>query len=204
MTQTLSFYYDYSSPYGYLASERIEAIAARHGRTVRWCPILLGAVFRITGSVPLTEQPMKGDYALHDFKRSAREHGLDYSHPETFPIATVAAARVSVWAREHDDPAIVDQTGTLVHALFRALYVDNRAINDAAVVSDVASRVGLERAAIDAALADGAVKDQLRQDIDAAVALGVFGSPTIDVDGELFWGSDRLDQIDRWLERGGW
>lgn len=204
MSDTIQFYYDYSSPYGYLASERIEAIAERHGRRVQWCPILLGAIFKVSGSGPLTEMPMKGEYALHDFARSAREHDLAYSHPEPFPIPTVAAARLTVWARDHEDQAVADKTAEIVHALFRALYVDKRSINDASTALEIVAGQGLDAAAAEAALADSRVKDRLRQDVEAAVARGIFGSPTIDIDGELFWGSDRLEQIDRWLERGGW
>lgn len=204
MSASIDFYYDYSSPYGYLASERIGAIAERHGRELRWCPILLGAIFKVSGSGPLTEMPMKGEYALHDFARSAREHGLSYSHPDPFPIPTVAAARLTVWARDHEDASIASKTPVIVQALYRALYVDNRAINDAATAVEIVAAQGIDANAAEAALNDADIKGRLRQDVEAAVARGVFGSPTVDVDGELFWGSDRLEQIDRWLERGGW
>ena len=72
----LEFHYDFSSPYGYLAAQKIGALAARHGRTVEWNPILLGVVFRQTGTAPLTEIPLKGEYSKRDFARSARFHGL--------------------------------------------------------------------------------------------------------------------------------
>ena len=204
MSKLIDFFYDYSSPYGYLGSERIVDIAARHGRTIRWNPVLLGAIFKVTGSGPLTEMPMKGEYALHDFKRTAREHDLVYSHPPVFPIATVGAARLTIWVRDHDDPSVSALTSDLFHALFRALYVDNRPINDTATVVEIAAEVGLDADTAQAALAEASIKEQLKHDIDSALARGVFGSPTVDIDGELFWGSDRLEQIDRWLERGGW
>lgn len=201
---TMDFYFDYSSPYGYLASERIEAIANRHGRQVRWCPVLLGAIFKVTGSAPLTEYPMKGAYALHDFNRAAREHKIDYVHPAQFPIATVAAARATLWVREQSTPDSAQQTALLVHALYRGFYADSRPINDAETVLAIAGEVGLDTAALEQGMGSSDIKDRLRHDIEAAIALGVFGSPTINIDGELFWGSDRLEQIDRWLTIGGW
>ena len=78
MPQPLDFYFDFSSPYGYFASTRIDELAGRYGRDVEWHPILLGVVFKTTGSQPLPQVPMKGEYALHDFKRTARHHGIAY------------------------------------------------------------------------------------------------------------------------------
>ena len=90
----LDFYFDFSSPYGYLMSEKIDAVAARHGRKVRWHPILLGVIFKATGSAPLTLQnPAKAAYSIHDFERSARFMGIPYRHPTHFPLATQNAAR---------------------------------------------------------------------------------------------------------------
>ncbi|MBI4741684.1 MAG: DsbA family protein, partial [Betaproteobacteria bacterium] len=72
MSEPLDFTFDFSSPYGYLASEKIDALAGKYGRKVRWHPILLGVVFKATGATPLTQAPLKGEYSLHDFSRSAR------------------------------------------------------------------------------------------------------------------------------------
>jgi len=87
------FYFDFSSPYSYLASEKIDALAARFGRKVKWKPLLLGIVFKTTGAVPLTQAPLKGEYSRHDFERSARYLGVPFKLPEKFPVATQAAAR---------------------------------------------------------------------------------------------------------------
>ena len=202
MAEPVEFFFDFSSPYGYLASERIEPIAARHGRTVVWRPILLGAIFKRTGGAPLTEAPLKGEYSLMDFARSAREHGLDFRHPSVFPVGAVAAKRAVVHAREDDE--LAGRTGDLVHALYRAYYVDDRDLRSPEVVLDVAAGIGLDRAALGHAIESQAVKDALRDEVDAALERGVFGSPTVALGDELFWGNDRLDMVDRWLERGGW
>src|SRR5829696_959870 len=97
MSDTLDFYFDFSSPYGYLASERIDAIASRHGHSVNWHPILLGVVFKQTGMQPLTQIPLKGGYAELDFSRSARMMKIPFAMPSVFPISSQAPARVMLW-----------------------------------------------------------------------------------------------------------
>jgi 2-hydroxychromene-2-carboxylate isomerase len=199
MTQSLHFHFDFSSPYGYLAAERIEALAARHQRSVEWRPVLLGAVFKITGTQPLTFVPLKGDYTRRDLPRTARYHGIAFRMPAKFPIPTQAAARLVVWQRG-TDPA---RCGPLVKALYRAYFVEDRDISDPDVAASVAAEAGLDRGTARAAIDDVTIKDALKRDVDAAIAAGVFGSPFVIVDGEPFWGLDRFDQIERWLETGG-
>ena len=100
MAAPIDFYFDFSSPYGYLASQKIEALAAKHGRAVDWRPILLGVIFRQTGTAPLTEIPLKGDYARRDFGRSARFHGLaEFRMPSRFPTPSQAPARIVLWQK---------------------------------------------------------------------------------------------------------
>ena len=199
MPSPLEFHFDFSSPYGYLGSEKIEALATRHGRTVEWRPMLLGAAFKATGSQPLTTIPIKGDYTKRDLPRSARFHRVELRMPDRFPIATQNPARIVVWQRERDPHRVA----ALVHALYRAYFVANRDISDPEVAADVAASAGLDRAAARAAIDDPAVKDALRRDVEAALAKGVFGSPFVFADGEPFWGIDRFEQIDRWLAEGG-
>jgi 2-hydroxychromene-2-carboxylate isomerase len=199
MTQPLQFHFDFSSPYGYLASERIEALAARHQRGVEWRPMLLGAVFKITGTQPLTFVPLKGDYTRRDLPRTARFHGIAFRMPSQCPIPTQAAARLVVWQRGLD----AARCAPLVKALYRAYFVDDRDISDPDVAASVAAEAGSDRSAARAAIDDTAIKDALKRDVDAAIAAGVFGSPFVIVDGEPFWGLDRFDQIERWLETGG-
>jgi 2-hydroxychromene-2-carboxylate isomerase len=187
MKAPIDFYFDFSSPYGYLASHKIEALAANNARSVTWRPMLLGAAFKATGAVPLPSIPLKGDYAKRDFLRSARFHGVAFRMPEPFPVATVSACRAFYGSPE-------DKRVSLAKALFRAYFVDNANIGEADNVLKVAAAVGCKPD-----LNDQAVKDKTRAEVDAALARGVFGSPYIVVDGEPFWGVDRFDQIDRWL-----
>ncbi len=204
MSQTIEFYFDFSSPYGYLGAQRIQAVADQHQRSVDWHPILLGAIFKVSGQAPLTTFPLKGDYAIMDFQRSAREVELPYSHPKQFPIATVAAARTIWWAKEHEDSTINQKTGDLVQAFFKAYYVDGKNLSDASVVVETASKLGIDQSNLEAALQDDVVKTRLKTAVNDAIEKKVFGSPMMIVDGESFWGNDRIEQLDRWLTRGGW
>ena len=199
MANPIEFYFDFSSTYGYLGSHRIEALAAKHGRDVIWKPILLGAVFKVTGLPPLPTVPLKGDYAKRDVLRCARFYGIPYRHPSVFPISTQAPARAFYWVHAQD-PA---KARALARALYDAYFQDGVNISNPADTVAVAAKLGIEGNALAAALNDPAVKDKLKSEVDAAIERGVFGSPLIFVDGEPFWGVDRFDQIDRWLAQGG-
>jgi 2-hydroxychromene-2-carboxylate isomerase len=195
----IDFYFDFSSPYGYLASQKIEALAAKYGRSVEWHPMLLGVVFKQTGAAPLTEVPVKGPYSKHDFVRSARFHGVDFNMPPVFPIPAQAPSRMVLWARQKN-PA---DAARLAKALYRAFFVQGRDISKPDVAAEVAGEQGFDAAQARAAVDDPAIKDALKREVDGAIAAGVFGSPFIVVDGEPFWGLDRFDQIERWLRDGG-
>jgi 2-hydroxychromene-2-carboxylate isomerase len=201
MSRSIDFYFDFSSPYGYFGSEKIEALAAKHGRAVNWHAILLGVVFKRTGSIPLTQVPIKGDYSRRDFSRSARFHGVEgFRMPSIFPIATQAPARIVLWLKTHD----LARVPAVVHGLYRAFFTEDADISKPDVAAAVASRSGANEAEVRAAIDDPAVKDGLKSANEQAIAAGVFGSPFTIVDGEPFWGVDRFDQIDRWLATGGW
>ena len=117
MAAPIDFYFDFSSPYGYLAAQKIEALAEKHGRTVDWHPMLLGVVFKETGAAPLTMVPLKGDYSRRDFERSARFHGIaGFRMPPKFPIASQAPARIVLWPKARD-PALAVR---VAKALYRA------------------------------------------------------------------------------------
>jgi len=200
VAEPIDFYFDFSSPYGYIASERIDEVAARHGREVRWRPFLLGAVFKLVGTAPLLEYPLKGDYSRRDMQRAARQIGVPFRMPDGFPTSSLAACRAYYWLEEKA-PALAKP---FAHAVYRRYFADNQPIEPAAPVVAVLGSLGVDKTAAEAALQDPVVKAKLKAEVDAGIARGVFGSPFIFVDGEPFWGSDRLDQIERWLETGGW
>ncbi len=193
----IDFYFDFTSPYGYLASHKIEALAAKHGRTVTWRPFLLGAAFKINGAKPLPDVPMKGDYALRDFPRSARFHGVPYRQPSVFPVPAIAATRAYYWVAAKDAAKAVG----LAKAIYKAYFTEDLNIAEAENVVKIAAGAGHDATAVRAALNDQALKDRTKAEVDAAIANGVFGSPYVIADGEPFWGIDRFDQLARWLEK---
>jgi 2-hydroxychromene-2-carboxylate isomerase len=200
MAVPIEFYFDFSSPFGYLASEKIDQLAAKYGREVMWRPYLLGAVFKITGGMPTMLVPIKGDYYKRDFPRSARYLGVAYRQPTVFPISSVTPSRAFYWL-DSKDPARARQ---LAQALYRAYFVDDVDISSAENTIAVAAKMGLDANEVRAGINDAAVKDRTKAEVERAIAKGAFGSPYIIVDGEPFWGSDRLDQVDKWLATGGW
>ena len=200
MAEPIDFYFDFSSPYGYFAANRIDALAARHGRGVNWRPFLLGIVFRTTGARPLPDVPIKGEYARRDMERTARLLGVPFTWPSPFPFAALAASRAFYWLSDRDP----EQAKTLALAIYNAAFGAGRDVSGARAVAGIAAGMGLDGDEVLQALQDPAVKERLKSEVDAAMARGAFGSPYIIVDGEPFWGVDHLDQIDRWLETGGW
>jgi 2-hydroxychromene-2-carboxylate isomerase len=200
MSKAVDFYFDFSSPYGYLASTRIDEIAARHGAPVTWRPFLLGAVFKLTGAGPLTSVPMKGDYSRHDWDRTARRYGVKFRMPAQFPFGTVTACRAFYHVQQTDPAGAV----RLAKALFHAAFGEGRDICPVEAVGAVAEAAGFDAEDILTGIQSAAVKEQLKREVEGAIARGVFGSPFFISGGESFWGNDRLDEVAAWLERGGW
>ncbi|MBF0393178.1 MAG: 2-hydroxychromene-2-carboxylate isomerase [Alphaproteobacteria bacterium] len=200
MPEPIEFWFDFSSPYAYFASFRIDEIAARHGRAVDWRPFLLGVVFKTTGQGPLTHSTMRGRYAQHDWVRLARRMKVPYTMPESFPLRAQAASRAFYWLDERD-PAKARQ---LAHAIWKAFFGEGRDMTPPDAVAEVAAGLGLDKAALLAGIESPAIKERLKTETERGMARGVFGSPFFLIDGEGFWGNDRLDEIDAWLSAGGW
>ena len=214
MKTPIEFYFDFSSPYGYFASEKIDDMGARHGRAVNWHPVLLGVVFKQTGAIPLTQIPVKGNYSLRDFARTARHMGVPFNMPPTFPIPSQAPARVMLWiAGDRGTAGGPPQDEATPRALaakafartaYRAYFVDGVDISKPEAAADIAGQLGHDRNAALAAIDDPVWKNALKTEVEQAIAAGVFGSPFIVVDGEPFWGADRLSMAEEWLKTGGW
>jgi len=196
----IDFYFEFSSPYGYIASQVAEEAEKRMGRPMRWRPFLLGPVFKVTGQAPLVEIPMKGEYSKRDFSRTARMHEVPFRYPAKFPIGTVAALRAFYWLDDRDPK----KARELAKALYRAYFVDGVDISEPAAVLEIANGLGIDAEALAKALEDPAIKERGKKEVDAALAAGVFGSPFFIVDGEPFWGVDRLPMLEAWVRKGGW
>jgi len=199
MADPIEFFFDFSSPYGYFASTQIESLAAKHGRETRWRPFLMGAALKLMNVPPNVEFPLKGEYVRHDFDRTARWFGVPFRTPTPFPVATVSACRAFYWT-DAQDPKRAKE---LAMALYKAYFVEGINISEAESVVKVGSGIGLDAEALRAGIGEPAIKERLKAVTDEAVARNIFGSPFVVVDGEPFWGTDRLAQVDKWLADGG-
>jgi 2-hydroxychromene-2-carboxylate isomerase len=202
MPSPLEFHFDFISPYGYFASLRIEALAARHGRSVDWQVMLLGvSVLKVMGLKPLMDTPLKGDYIERDVLRYAREADISMKRQPRDPVMNpLPAARAFAWVRQHHP----DQAGAVVHAIYAACWGEGRDLSTPESLTGLDLPAPLSGDTLARAAASDEAANLLRTGVDAAVKRGVFGSPTVVADGEMFWGLDKLDQLDRWLTRGGW
>ncbi len=180
--KVLEVWFDYTCPYAYLASTQVEALAARTGARIEWKPILLGGVFSAHATPQklfATLSPAKARHNAADMARWADLLGVPLVMPAEHPRRSVAALRATL--ARGCDPAVI-------HAFYRAYWVGGRAIEDEAVVRDIAGPVNLE-----------AHKDDLRERTEQAVALGIFGVPAFRVGDEIWWGQDRMHFVERAL-----
>ncbi|MDW8280839.1 MAG: 2-hydroxychromene-2-carboxylate isomerase [Myxococcales bacterium] len=201
LARRLTFFYDFSSPFSYLASTQIEDVARRHGAVINWHPILLGGLFRSIGTplVPLQSySEPKRRYIREDLLRWAHYYDQPFHWPSRFPMMTVTALRLALLA----GPAI----GPLSHELFRAYWVQDLDLNDPAVLEGALRRVGLDPALLQR-VGDPEVKQKLLANTKAAERAGVFGAPSFLVEQhhgppQLFFGQDRLHFVEKALQRG--
>lgn len=196
--QTIDFYFDLTSPYSYVAAEVIEDIARAGQRTVNYKPTLLGFIFKATGNSAPMMVPAKGKYSARDFARTARFHGLTINWPKQFPINATTASRAILKLAE-TSPA---QVGDFTRALYRAYFVQGQDITTEDGVKAVADAMGLDGTALAAANNDEAIKAALRAAVQESIDAGMFGAPYFVVDGEHFWGQDRMEQLRRWVVEG--
>jgi 2-hydroxychromene-2-carboxylate isomerase len=193
--QPIEFWFDFSSPYAYFAAETLDDRLSGLGRRILWRPFLLGAAFRITGMSSLTHTPLRGDYARRDWARISKWLGIPFVLPPHHPFRSQNAARAFYWLEEHSAEASVPFAKRVFESHFR----EGRDITGKEACLDLlpefSDRLGVW---LDTAEA----RDMLRSRTDEAVSKGVFGSPFFIVDGEPFWGWDRLPFVERLLRQG--
>ena len=199
MSKHIDYYLTPISPYVYLGHDRFVALAHRHRATVAVKPINLGQVFPVSGGVPLTKRaPQRQAYRLTELKRWS--HFLQKPlnlHPAHFPASADLASRWILAALEQS----VDMALAFVGALGRALWAEERDIADAATVASLATASGGDAAALDERGNAPDIAMRYAVLTQEAIDRGVFGAPTYVCDGEVFWGQDRLDFLDRALAK---
>lgn len=194
MSQTIEFFFDPASTYSYLAATQIEAFAKAHGTTVSWKPFLLGKAFEATGNKMPAAIPAKGKYLFKDATLWAKLYKVPFAFPKNFPLNSVLASRAIIAA---------DQAGQGMPFALAALtgyWAEGADLTQPDTVAAIASKLGLDGAAIVAATAEPAVKDVLRANTEDAIARGVFGAPTFFIGKQMFWGNDRLPLMSAFLK----
>ncbi len=197
----IEFYFDFISPYAYLGSTQIDALAERYGRQVDWRPVLIGiTILKVMGLKPLLETPLKGKYLYQDAPRMARLLGVPFRHHGLKGINSLAASRAYL-VLKGKDPELARR---FAQAIYRTLWVEGRDITPPEVAVGVGQTLGVSRDELLASIESEAAKDALKASVDAAIAKGVFGVPYFIVDEQPIWGSDRLWMLEHWLAHGSW
>lgn len=202
MTQRLDFYFDFISPFGWLASLRVDEMAQRHGYDAHWQSMLLGvSVLKVMGMKPLRQYPMKGDYLKRDLMRYMRKHNITTARDLDSPPANpIAAGRIFHTLNAQDEVL----AKTVAKALLEAYWSEARDIGDAELAIAIATAAGADRNMLQEALASGEGDRLLRAAVERSLARGVFGSPFFIVNGEPFFGLEKMELVEDWLTSGGW
>ena len=199
-TATLDYWFTPVSPWAYLGHERFRSIAKAAGATVRVRPVDLGGrVFPVSGGLPLAKRaPQRQAYRLVELKRWSEFLGVPIVlQPRHFPVSPDDAAMLVIAVALHDG---AEAAMAIAGALLRAVWVEERNVADPVVLQALLQANGLAGRRLDDAHSQ-AVHERYDADTELAIASGVFGAPTYAVDGELFWGQDRLDFVERSLRR---
>lgn len=192
--RTVDFYFDYLSPFAYLASVAAPEICVRHGVRLRFRPVLFAGLLDHWGQRGPAEIPPKAVYAFRATLRYAKHHGIPFRAPMYHPFKPLTALRATLAADSEEDRP------RAVRALFELGWVRGRDLGDPSEIEATLCSAGLDGRALVAAANDDSVKALLRRETDDAIERGVFGVPTLTVDGELFWGLDQLPYLELFLQ----
>lgn len=199
---TLEVYFEFSSPYAYFASERVEAECGRLGLEVEWRPIVLGPILRRTGQRPLLTDGARGRYARADCVRWARLHDIPFRLPALHPVNSLKAARGALVLKHAGlgAGAMSPLLAAYIHACFSAYWVEGKDLFQDEVLGDLVAGLGMAVQAFQARIAAPEAKERLRRETDAAWERGVFGAPTFFYRDEMLWGNDRLPLLERLVQ----
>jgi len=195
MSQQVEFFFDYGSPFSYLADTQLAPLAQRTGATIVYRPMLLGAVLKETGNASPMTVPAKGRYMGMELQRWAKHYSVPFAANRFFPINTMKLMRGAVAAQ---------QAGCFAEyhrVIYPAFWRESANLGDQDVIRSVLTKAGLNGDLILTRIEEPSVKEQLRLNTDEAVRRGVFGAPTFFVGEEMFWGNDRLMFVEEALMR---
>jgi len=190
----LEFWFELGSNYSYLTLHRIEAALDGTEIQLLWRPFLLGAIFKEQGwaTSPFVLQKAKGDYVKRDMERQAEKYGLPWTWPSKFPRSTLLPMRVAILGQD------TQWIGPFCRAVSRKNFVDDCEVDSTAEIHRILENLGLPADQLLAEAQSDAVKNRLRVQTAEAKKKGIFGAPTFVVNGDLFWGDDRLEDAIEW------
>lgn len=189
--KTFEFWFDFGSPAAYLAFTQIPRIEAETGAKAIYRPMLLGGVFQATGNQSPAAIPAKGKYIFDDFNRFSKRYDVPFSNNPHFPINTLLLMRGAAGLQQQQSERFL----AYCTAMFQAIWVNALNMNDPATVGGALLKAGFDPQKLMALANDQATKDALKASTTEAVSRGVFGAPTFFVDGQMYWGQDRLDFV---------
>ena len=194
MSKKVEFFFDVGSPASYLAWTQLESIAQRTNAKIIWRPMLLGAVFQATGNASPAAVPAKGAYMLKDLQRFSNIYGVPFNFNPFFPLNTMHLMRGATAYLEEPE------FQTYLAAIFNALWSEQLNMESPEVVAEVLTKAGIDVTDFMARISETEVKERLKDTTEEAVARGVFGAPSFFVNGEMFFGQDRLSFVETALK----
>ncbi|MES2325525.1 MAG: 2-hydroxychromene-2-carboxylate isomerase [Pseudomonadota bacterium] len=200
MAKSVTYFLTPQSPWAYLGHERLVALAKAQGAAIDIRPFDLGRVFSVSGGLPLSKRaPQRQSYRLLEMARWAEHLGLPMNvQPKFFPVSPDMAANLIIAARTSLG---ADVALDLAGAIMRALWAEEKNIADEDTLAQIADLIGLDGRMLLRSAATPGVQEQFDRNTDEAIAANVFGAPWYVVDGEAFWGQDRLDFVERALSK---
>ena len=189
----VEFFFDFGSPTTYLAHTQMPGLAKRTGAEVIYRPMLLGGVFKATGNQSPAFIAAKSKWMDGDLKAFARRYGVPYARNPWFPVNTMMLMRGAIAMQKEN------RLAPYADAVFHAMWVEPKNMNDPQVVGTVLAKAGFEPKAMLAAAEDQSVQDALRANTEEAISRGVFGAPTFFVGDRMFFGQDRLEFVEEAL-----
>jgi 2-hydroxychromene-2-carboxylate isomerase len=192
----IKFYFDYNSPYSYIASLRVEELCQRAGAELLWLPVVLGGIFQSNEIEPPHTKMNRRRYLFEDLKDLAAYYGIPYKERTVFLFKPILSLRATLAVPQGAERA------KAVHALYRGAFAEDLDLGEADVVTRLLNEAGLDGTALVERTQDAAIKNELKAITDEAIAKGVFGAPTFFVDdGKMFWGHDRMPLMEQYLKK---
>ena len=189
MIKPFEFYFDFVSPYTFLAHKEIRRIENENSIKINYMPILLGALLKSAGIKPNMDIPIKGKYMIKDCKLWAEKYNIEFKFNSYFPIITLNLMRCVLVAEKKS------LAKNFIDKVFDAIWKDDLNLNDSAIFENLLKNLKINPKTFLMEAAQPNIKDKLRKKTDDAYKKGIFGAPSFIVNNKIFWGQDRLEFV---------